>query len=412
MFNNAGIGGAVGPLENITVEDWDRTQAVCLRGVFLGIKHAVAPIRAAGGGSIISTASIAGIQGFPNLHAYSAAKAGVVNLTRSAALEFACDRIRVNCIAPGGISTPILYGFAGATKESIDAALAHSQPYPRAGPAGGHREYRVVPRERCVAVHHRADAGRRWRRHCRADRARAEAGPEPAAAGTPLCRTVIRTLTRTAKKEKAMRLSQRMCWVAVLGWLLVGVGHAAPQAVDLLFVNGKVVTVDEHFSIHSTLAVKDGVIVAVGDAELANDFAAARTIDLHGRTLMPGFIDTHLHLQGRSHRAIDAAAARSIADLQRMIREKAAQLGPGEWITGYGWDEAQLSDGRNPTRADLDAAAPKNPVELVRAGSHSAVGNSEALRLAGITKDDAGSAERHHRARRGRRTQRRHSRAH
>ncbi len=133
MFNNAGIGGAVGPLESITVEDWDRTQAVCLRGVFLGIKHAVAPIRAAGGGSIISTASIAGIQGYPNLHAYSAAKAGVVNLTRSAALEFACDRIRVNCIAPGGISTPILYGFAGSNKESIDAMLAHSQPYPRAG---------------------------------------------------------------------------------------------------------------------------------------------------------------------------------------------------------------------------------------------------------------------------------------
>jgi len=133
MFNNAGIGGAVGPLERISVEDWDRTQAVCLRGVFLGIKHAVAPLRAAGGGSIISTASIAGIDGYPNLHAYCAAKAGVVNLTRSAALEFACDKIRVNAIAPGGISTPILYGFAGTNKEMIDAMLAHAQPYPRAG---------------------------------------------------------------------------------------------------------------------------------------------------------------------------------------------------------------------------------------------------------------------------------------
>lgn len=133
MFNNAGIGGAVGPLEGIDVEDWDRTQAVCLRGVFLGIKHAVGPIRAAGGGSILSTASIAGLQGYPNLHAYSAAKAGVVNLTRSAALEFACDRIRVNCIAPGGISTPILYGFAGNDKAAIDAMLERGQPYPRAG---------------------------------------------------------------------------------------------------------------------------------------------------------------------------------------------------------------------------------------------------------------------------------------
>jgi NAD(P)-dependent dehydrogenase (short-subunit alcohol dehydrogenase family) len=133
IFNNAGIGGAVGPLERITVEDWDRTLAVCLRGVFLGMKYAVAPMRASGGGSIISTASIAGIEGYPNLHAYSAAKAGVVNLTRSAALEFACDRIRVNCIAPGGISTPILYGFAGNNKDAVEAMLAKGQPYPRAG---------------------------------------------------------------------------------------------------------------------------------------------------------------------------------------------------------------------------------------------------------------------------------------
>lgn len=132
MFNNAGIGGAVGPLESISVEDWDRTQAVCLRGVFLGIKHAVAPMRAVGGGSIISTASIAGIDGYPNLHAYSAAKAGVVNLTRSAALEFAADRIRVNCIAPGGISTPIVYAGMGS-KEATEAILAQAQPYPRAG---------------------------------------------------------------------------------------------------------------------------------------------------------------------------------------------------------------------------------------------------------------------------------------
>jgi NAD(P)-dependent dehydrogenase (short-subunit alcohol dehydrogenase family) len=133
MFNNAGIGGALGPLEGISVEDWDRTQAVCLRGVFLGIKHAVAPMRAQGGGAIVSTASIAGIDGYPNLHAYCAAKAGVVNLTRSAAIEFAADRIRINCIAPGGVSTPILALGGAFNKEATDAALAHAQPLPIAG---------------------------------------------------------------------------------------------------------------------------------------------------------------------------------------------------------------------------------------------------------------------------------------
>jgi NAD(P)-dependent dehydrogenase (short-subunit alcohol dehydrogenase family) len=136
MFNNAGIGGAVGPLEFIDVEDWDRTQAVCLRGVFLGIKHAIAPMRKNGGGSIISTASIAGIDGYPGLHAYCAAKAGVVNLTRSASMDLACDFIRVNCIAPGGISTPILFGGGGVfggRKETVDAALVNAQPLPIAG---------------------------------------------------------------------------------------------------------------------------------------------------------------------------------------------------------------------------------------------------------------------------------------
>jgi NAD(P)-dependent dehydrogenase (short-subunit alcohol dehydrogenase family) len=132
-FNNAGIGGAVGPLEGIDVDDWDRTQAVCLRGVFLGIKHSVGPMRTLGGGAIISTASIAGIDGYPNLHAYCAAKAGVVNLTRSASIEFGADMIRINCIAPGGVSTPIVYGGLGGNKEAADEWLAKAQPLPRAG---------------------------------------------------------------------------------------------------------------------------------------------------------------------------------------------------------------------------------------------------------------------------------------
>jgi len=133
MFNNAGIGGAVGPLEDVPVEDWDRTQAVCLRGVFLGMKHAAAPLRAAGGGSIISTSSIGGLEGSAGMFSYSVAKAGVVHLTRCAALEFARDRIRVNCIAPGGISTPILFGIGGNNKQEVDAGLANFQAYPHVG---------------------------------------------------------------------------------------------------------------------------------------------------------------------------------------------------------------------------------------------------------------------------------------
>ena len=77
VFNNAGIGGAIGPIDETSVEDWDRTQAVLLRSVFLGMKHAVPLLRRSGGGSIISTASVAGLRAGAGPHAYSAAKAAV-----------------------------------------------------------------------------------------------------------------------------------------------------------------------------------------------------------------------------------------------------------------------------------------------------------------------------------------------
>lgn len=160
---------------------------------------------------------------------------------------------------------------------------------------------------------------------------------------------------------------------------------AAPaRQADLLLVNGKVVTVDKSFSISSAVAVKDGKIAAVGGPEIARTWQAPRTIDLKGRTLMPGFIDDHLHLISLSPRSVEPAKARSIADLQAMVAAKAKALGPGEWVIGSGWDEALLAEKRNPTRADLDAIAPDNPVVLVRAGAHSAVANSIALKLAGI----------------------------
>ena len=128
-FNNAGLIGAVGPLEEITAESWDRTHAILLRGVFFGIKYSIAEMRKAGGGSIISTASMAGMQGGFGPTIYSAAKAGVINLTYCAAVELGKDRIRVNCICPGGINTPI----GGATSERSERALAQAQPIRRAG---------------------------------------------------------------------------------------------------------------------------------------------------------------------------------------------------------------------------------------------------------------------------------------
>ncbi|WP_371432567.1 amidohydrolase [Novosphingobium sp.] len=158
----------------------------------------------------------------------------------------------------------------------------------------------------------------------------------------------------------------------------------AKEKVDLLLRHGHVLTVDPSFSVRSAVAVRDGRIVAVGGEELADRYTADRTIDLAGRTLMPGFTDTHLHPKPMAPNDIAVQSAHSVAEVQDMLRKKAAQLGPGKWITGYGWQESNLAEKRNLTRADLDAATPDNPVMLVRAGAHSAVSNSAALKIAKI----------------------------
>jgi NAD(P)-dependent dehydrogenase (short-subunit alcohol dehydrogenase family) len=131
IFNNAGVGGAFGPIGESTAEEWDFTFAVLVRGVFLGIKHASKRMKAQGrGGSIISTASVAGIAGGAGPHAYSGAKAAVINLTRSVSTELAAHRIRVNAIAPGLIRTPLA---TGPREEAWDRLVRAKQPWPEPG---------------------------------------------------------------------------------------------------------------------------------------------------------------------------------------------------------------------------------------------------------------------------------------
>ena len=131
VFNNAGVGGALGPIWDLDVGEWDYTFDVLTKGVFLGIKHAARAMKRLGrGGSIINTASIAGLSGGGGPLAYSAAKAAVINLTRAAALQLAADRIRVNAICPGGVLTPLTdRGDPEAAAKRMDAF----QPWPEHG---------------------------------------------------------------------------------------------------------------------------------------------------------------------------------------------------------------------------------------------------------------------------------------
>ena len=157
------------------------------------------------------------------------------------------------------------------------------------------------------------------------------------------------------------------------------------EQVDLILTNGKIVTVDSEFSIADTVIVNDGRIVVTGDSSLLEQYESSSLVDLSGKILMPGFIDSHTHIRGRPERYIELGETESIAEIQSLIRRKADELGPGEWITGYGWSEDELVEGRRPLRQDLDAAAPRNPVTLTRAGGHSAVVSTSALELAEIT---------------------------
>ena len=161
-------------------------------------------------------------------------------------------------------------------------------------------------------------------------------------------------------------------------------GQEPRPTTDLLLHNGIVLTLDEADTRGTALAITGDRIVAVGGEELVDGFDAAQVVDLAGRTIMPGFVDSHIHINGRPPHFVELSDAASVAEIRELVSAKAAEVGDGNWITGYGWSEDQLEEARKPTAADLEVAAPGHPVILTRAGGHSAVCSTTALELAGI----------------------------
>ena len=140
IFNNAGMGGVTGEIQDIDMEGFDKTVGVLLKGVVLGMKYAAPVMKAQKSGSIISTASIAGLSGGFGPHIYSACKAAVAHLSKSVALELGKYNIRVNAICPGGIATSI-FGrgmglpsqLADESAKKMEEVLVNFQPIRRSG---------------------------------------------------------------------------------------------------------------------------------------------------------------------------------------------------------------------------------------------------------------------------------------
>ena len=175
-----------------------------------------------------------------------------------------------------------------------------------------------------------------------------------------------------ANTENSMRRKiALLAWVAAVSANFAWTGLARAQAPDLILTNGKIVTVDERFSIAQALAVRDGRIVAVGKSGEISRLAgkSTRRIDLHGKTVIPGLIDNHAHfVRAAQHWGLevrwDGVTSRHKA--LDLLRERVRKTPPGEWVAVLGgWSFDQFTDSQEPfTRAELDVIAPSNPVAL------------------------------------------------
>ena len=177
---------------------------------------------------------------------------------------------------------------------------------------------------------------------------------------------------------------------------VTGAGPASWSAsgpADLVLFGGRVMLLDSRFGVVEAIAIRNGVVVAAGDSRDLRRHIGRRTevVNLRGRTALPGINDSHLHgiRTGLAlppyNLDVGAPNVSSIADIAIEVRDAVATAAPGAWIRGKGWNRDKLAERRDPTRADLDAVSPNNPVALVDWSNHELWVNSKALQVAGIT---------------------------
>jgi predicted amidohydrolase YtcJ len=163
-----------------------------------------------------------------------------------------------------------------------------------------------------------------------------------------------------------------------------------------VFINGEVLTMDADNRVAEALAVRRDRIEAVGTSDEIMALVEDNTevVDLRGRTLLPGFVDAHGHFPGSGMRVISEdlnsppiGDKTSLSEVFAALSRRAALTDPGDWVTGFGYDDTLLAEQRHPTRAELDAVSTEHPVVAMHISGHMLVANSLALEIVGIDAD-------------------------
>jgi len=188
-------------------------------------------------------------------------------------------------------------------------------------------------------------------------------------------------------------------WKRIFAWAVVftfilgtfpATASASGEIADSVYINGNIYTMDESRPKAEALAIKGQKLIYVGSSQGVKEFIGSNTkvTDLKGKTVIPGLIEGHMHVPmlGENLLKIDAFW-KPKAEILAAVKAEAEKVKPGEWITGFGWNNTIWEDKSYPTKEELDAVAPNNPVVLERTDGHMIWVNSMALELAGITKD-------------------------
>jgi len=184
-------------------------------------------------------------------------------------------------------------------------------------------------------------------------------------------------------------LTISLAWLLIIGLMGCQKPYEGPPA-DLVVENAKILTIDVSHPRAEAIAVSGEKIIDVTSNKDIKQYikkGTTKVIDAKGRLVVPGFNDAHIHFSGIYGDNLDLHDVTDFKIIQQMIRERVAELEPGEWITGGGWEQERFPGKTWPTKEILDEVAPDNPVRLSRIDGHSVWVNSYVIKMSGITKD-------------------------